>query len=362
MRNTICFLVCFLFAAPAYCQVAVQFDKQNIAYLGVGNPLTVGGKNCPSGSIVITTDNGTIIGEDGHYLLSPAHLGYGMITVKRKTGDSLKVIGGSPFRVKSFPAQISLCSRNEGWRIPRNIICRSRGPQVWMESMDAKFFNDSFTLFVIRADKMIFYRDFHKDIHGHRGAEFDEETKTFFEKLRGDDKLYIAHLAFIGLENNLRSLPPAEFTIASDKYIENGADSVKAKVSLEEYTSGNIPQKTICRMIGPHAHAVNNRSEQFIVDSFTVIVKRGDAIIFSKTLHDHYPIGTQFDEETINFFKTTHENDKLIITNIIGYSWYNNDGSKMHFDPIEFTITPANYVEGEPDIDPITGQEIFKLK
>jgi hypothetical protein len=103
MQKTILFLILCMSGISSYCQVvAIQLDKENVAYIGMPNPITVAAENWKSSAISISTNNGTIEGEKGHYVFSPVHVGTADIMVKRKTAHGLKVIGGTLVRVKTL--------------------------------------------------------------------------------------------------------------------------------------------------------------------------------------------------------------------------------------------------------------------
>lgn len=87
---------------------AIQFDKQNILYINEDNPLTIVAEGYSCKQLVITTPNGTITGENGHYMVRPQFPDpHTIIHVKIKTRRRLRELATYTYRAKYRPVQMT---------------------------------------------------------------------------------------------------------------------------------------------------------------------------------------------------------------------------------------------------------------
>lgn len=91
------FTFCFSFGQT----IAVSADKNNIVYIGMENPITIAAENNSSQSLIVTTDNGTISGQNGRYIYLPKSIGKANIYVQLKKGNQpARKLTQFNFRVK----------------------------------------------------------------------------------------------------------------------------------------------------------------------------------------------------------------------------------------------------------------------
>ena len=80
---------------------AIQFDHQNILYINEDNPLTIVAEGYSCKQLVITTLNGTITGENGHYIVRPQFPDpHTVIHIKVKTRRGLTELATYTYRVR----------------------------------------------------------------------------------------------------------------------------------------------------------------------------------------------------------------------------------------------------------------------
>ena len=104
MKNLLIFLVGQICMLPLQAQhFALGFDKFNIAYIGLDNPISIAVENCPCNHIVLKVENGTVTGENCRYIFRAKEVGAAHITVYKKTASHLKEVGQYAFRVKRIP-------------------------------------------------------------------------------------------------------------------------------------------------------------------------------------------------------------------------------------------------------------------
>jgi hypothetical protein len=72
-----------------------------------------------------------------------------------------------------------------------------------------------------------------------------------------------------------------------------------------------------------------------IIDSFKVIIIRGDKVVYHKLLHDEHR--AKFDDETKNMFKRLRSKDRLIITDIM---CVDPSGERTRLQSLDFIIGP----------------------
>lgn len=215
IKRAILMLVSGLLSLPAICQVvAIQPDKMNVLYLCIANPLTIAVENTASSSIIVTTDNGEIRVDSfrkGGYTAWPAHSGVATIYVKKKTKKGIKVIGEEKFRVKKIPVSEPRFAGKKGGELSKAMVKVQIAPIAFIENFDfdARFRITDFTVIVMRRKKEL-YR---KSIHDMNGARLDEETRSFFYKLRNGDRLLFTDIKVEDCEHVPRETTDMEFTI-----------------------------------------------------------------------------------------------------------------------------------------------------
>ena len=105
MKTCVGILLCIFFTANGPAQTAaIQFDRENILYINEDNPLTIVAEGYSCKQLVITTPNGTITGENGHYIVRPQFPDpRTIIHVKVKTRRGLRELVTYTYRVKYRP-------------------------------------------------------------------------------------------------------------------------------------------------------------------------------------------------------------------------------------------------------------------
>ena len=209
--------LCTILSSILYGQtVATQLDRENIVYLGIDNPMTVAVEGYSCKSIFLTTDNGTISGENGHYILNPDHpTSAMMVYINTKTIKGIKVLGKSSLRAKCIPAPLVTVSGSKGGKITANRIHSCTRPTAYFDGFefDGGIIIDKIKVIVIRNEEIIFNKILQNE---QRGVGFldDEETKKMIQELKPNDTLKLFDMTFINHAKNCSNrLQPVEFTI-----------------------------------------------------------------------------------------------------------------------------------------------------
>lgn len=79
--------------------VAAELTNMNVIYVGVDNPLIVASSNHKVDLLQVSTDNGTILGADGRYMIRPVKPGKAKLSISAKG----EFIGEKKLRVLSLP-------------------------------------------------------------------------------------------------------------------------------------------------------------------------------------------------------------------------------------------------------------------
>ena len=199
--------------------IAVENDKQNNIFLGVCNPFTVAVEGCSSKSIFLTTNNGSIEGAHGHYILCPKKDTTTTVYIHRKTQKGTIVLGQRHFSVKRQAVDRSFAGMGGGIISPQTVWLQI-SPTITMELLCGRYPVDSFKILVVRNKENIFYR---KEL-----TRIDDSTKDFFRKMVTGDRLIIKEIAYKDFDGAVRYADPMEFTIEG-----SGKDIPPDPVQLE---------------------------------------------------------------------------------------------------------------------------------
>ncbi len=215
-----------LYLAPLVVQsqvVAVQFDREMTAYLGLDNPITVAIDGYLPSSIILTTNNGRIETQKvkGHYLFIPSQKGYATIYVKNKTPKGIELIDSVHIRVHGLPATLSLAGQSGG-KFPARTLYRCIAPAAYVDGfdIDAKFTITHFSIIINRNSKEIFHRSYVGK--GGDMARFDDSlTKQIFLTLNNGDLVKIDSVIYEDVDKTECQLPPIELTIVGAEDLKN---------------------------------------------------------------------------------------------------------------------------------------------
>ncbi len=217
---TRCLVIFFLFlsACPvSYAQhTALSFNKMNVVYTGVENPITIVVEHTKGKELVVTTDNGEIARDlsdenSSHYTLHVYKPGKAIITVSVKTPGGRRKLKEFTYRVHSIPPPVVRLSGKTGGSISRAMLCAQIAPNAPIDGFgyDAKALIYRCKITVTR-DNEITYEKTLADAHGVR---FDENTKKVFCTLTKGAEVWITDVAAKGPGSDYTELNDLKFTI-----------------------------------------------------------------------------------------------------------------------------------------------------
>jgi hypothetical protein len=111
---------------------AVEPVRMNVLYIGVDNPVKIASSMYPPDDLMVMVDNGRISGENGEYIINPAHPGSATVTVSVKG----KKIQETVFRTKWVPDPIAKVGQRNGGDIAKNDLIKENKVNIVLENFD----------------------------------------------------------------------------------------------------------------------------------------------------------------------------------------------------------------------------------
>ena len=198
----------FIFSFSNAQQFCVTNDRQNIAFVGIGNPITVAVENVSAGSVYIKTDNGVVTVKDGKYLFHPDHSCYADIIVYKKVNSKLAEVGKWQFRVYLIPDPIFKI----GPGIDSILKVELANQEFARAEPDGDFGDyrpklDSFTVCIIKTDTCSYIEKINV------GNKISDEIKNEFRKLKANDIVLFKNIIAIMPDGEKRKLKARGITI-----------------------------------------------------------------------------------------------------------------------------------------------------
>jgi hypothetical protein len=210
MKKLLCIVLCSL-TYPTYSQVvALENERQNIAYLCLPNRLTLAASNCRPQELALQTDNGRIEkGENaGEYYYYPKKFGKSTISVTRNVGGKKVIIATRQYRIKRLNGQASFGGL--GGKAKKLDIYTIRGMRGYVNDMDidAPFRVTSYDITVKRGNIEVFNRHI-----SDKNGSLDNETIDFFARLKNEDKIVFSDVTAYDCAGEVRQLNSIEVIV-----------------------------------------------------------------------------------------------------------------------------------------------------
>ena len=188
---------------------SIASNHNNVLYAGIENPLTITVQNISPKSVIAKTDNGTLTGENGHYVFYTDTGDVAHITLYKKTATGQVKFGVSSFRVRqlpdppahvgsyfSGPIHLTILRSQAGLRTDHESIYYTRGIPIV-----------NFTLNVIRNGNFVF-----KELKN-EGAVFSRQVHDALSKILPGDSVIFNNILAQRHDSTLTILSPLTFTI-----------------------------------------------------------------------------------------------------------------------------------------------------
>ena len=188
---------------------SIASNNNNVLYAGIENPLTITVQNISARSVIAKTDNGTLSGDNGHYIFYTDTGDVAHITLFKKTAASLVKIGVSSFHVRQLPDPPAHLGSYFSGPVSLNYLRSQAGLRTGHESI---YYTRgipiiSYTLNVIRNGNFVF-----KDLKN-VGAVFGEQVQAALFKVAPGDSVIFNNIVAKRDNSTLTILSPLTFTI-----------------------------------------------------------------------------------------------------------------------------------------------------
>jgi hypothetical protein len=184
--------------------VGITPTKMNVLYLGIDNPVSVVIAGADYKKLEVKTDNGTISGENGNYIVHPEK---NEIPANITLCADGKVIGTTTFRVKIVPEPTARLAGMSNGIIEKSLLLAQKGLEVELPNFDfdLKFKITQFTL-VTTKNKMTTEAVSHSN-------EFSQDQLEVIKKLDNDQIIYFEDIKAVGPDGIERDLNALVFKV-----------------------------------------------------------------------------------------------------------------------------------------------------
>ncbi len=180
-------------------EAAVQFDKQNIMYVGIYNPITVVVRNTPCTDVLIVVPGCVVTPGDGpcKFNVMPGKPDATQIKIYKQSEQGFKLISEQDIRVKKIPDPYATVGGQSGCMIQEKVLKNSEGIVLHIDGFDFRggFQVNSFKVAVVRNHNVIFEKDC-------LGARFDNETIRILQTIKAGDLFSCTNIRFSGVGHN----------------------------------------------------------------------------------------------------------------------------------------------------------------
>lgn len=178
---------------------AVQFDKQNVMYVGVYNPITVVVRNTPCKSMLIVVPGCNVTPGSGlcQFNVMPAKPGNTTIKIYTQSKQGDKLIAEQEVRVKRIPDPLASVGGAHCSIIRESVLKTQLGIVLHIDGFDFNggFEVNSFKVAIVRNRNVIFEKDC-------LGARFDDETVRMLQTIKAGDLFSCTNIRFSGPGHN----------------------------------------------------------------------------------------------------------------------------------------------------------------
>lgn len=184
--------------------VAASATNMNIVYIGLINPIDIAVSGISAEDIKVITDNGQIIGENGHYFLRPDNLSHCHISIIYND----KIIGKAHFRVQTLrdPLHVTLDGK-KGGEIKKNVF-------VYGIYLKAFFFPTDFDLDVrVISFRIISVKDGEVKDLKKTGDKLNKDMIDFIQSLPDGSPLFIEGIQVKSADGIIRDVDPMSFKL-----------------------------------------------------------------------------------------------------------------------------------------------------
>jgi len=213
-------LVSFYFYAQ---NNSTAFENQdlNVFYVGVPNHLKIIHKKIPNKKLVVTISNGEIKKtDDCVYEVIVKTTENVKITVATKKG---KILSEKEFRCKLLPNPVAVVNGKQGGIITIDELIKAEKVDLDLQMFPFDF-GMKIESFVVSAEIEGFTQEYST-----KGNKFSQDQKSFIQKLKENDKVYIENIKVIMPDGSFRKINSIAFKIR-----EQNTEIQNAEIQIDE--------------------------------------------------------------------------------------------------------------------------------
>ena len=182
--------------------VVVQPSKMNVLYVGVDNPIEVAVEGMPSTKLALKVSKGTVIGENGRYIVNvPSPGTVKIIVYERSANEKLTVIDSVFFRAKMVPVPtVKVFGKRDGDFISVPELNAAVGIIASFDDFDfdIKISISSFSVSFAVSGVLYSYST--------TGGTFSPEMRSAFAKVKAGTKIYFEEIKSLMPDGKERAL------------------------------------------------------------------------------------------------------------------------------------------------------------
>jgi len=202
------FIIC-LNSLKSYSQdYILSLTNQNIAYVGLDNPLEVMVKETSCNDFFLSTNNGKINGEDCKYMYRPDTTGHSSVCFYKKHIEDTVKLGCKNIRVKEIPDPIIEICGKTGGKLDKTVLKRAFSINARMDGLeiDLPIRILNYSILMLRDKKVITLKELSE-------SRNDKDVMEILGDLKkGDVLMFFDITVKVGQKDKIK-LRPLEFDI-----------------------------------------------------------------------------------------------------------------------------------------------------
>ena len=182
----IALIMLFLCTTMGFSQtIAIENIKQNVAYPGLENPLSIVAEGIPCDQVAVVTNNGTMKYEgDCHYVFIPHRVGEASIVIFKINGKDSVQLSERRYRIKPWPVPEAVIGGKKSGTMNSGQFKAQDGINVPLSGFDisGKHAVQSFRMQIVKKGEVV-------ASVVNNGARFEEKTRAQIDKIQVNDQV-----------------------------------------------------------------------------------------------------------------------------------------------------------------------------
>jgi len=178
---------------------AVEPVRMNVLYIGVDNPVKIASSGYDASELIVSVNNGIILGSNGEYIIRPKEQGIAIVSINNKG----KEIQSTTFRVKVTPDPVAKVSGRIGGDIKKQELLNVNTVETALENFD---FDLSFDIVEFKVSAIDVETGVTKEFKSNSNLLTEEQRDIIGKSIVGS-RITFDGIICKGPDGNLRKLP-----------------------------------------------------------------------------------------------------------------------------------------------------------